>query len=97
MPKEDGSRPAAQAGRGGGGDRLKVTRKNFAVTGAKEIVCSGALPPERLATRWKFWPSSLASRFFSGAAIPAIIAEIKSGSFVTKVIARIVCGCANSY
>ena len=53
------------------GRRLKVTRKYFAVTGAKETVCSGAPPPESWTTRRKVLPSSLASRVLSGAPMPA--------------------------
>ena len=40
----------AHAGIGGGGFRLKVTRKYFAVTAGNEIVCSGEFPPLSLAT-----------------------------------------------
>ena len=66
IPSESGSMPLAHAGTGGGGVRLKTTRKNFAVTGGNEIVCSGAPPSGSFATSRKFCPSSLASSDFSG-------------------------------
>ena len=83
MPNTEGSIPAAHPGTGGRGVRLKVTRKYFAVTGANEMVCSGASPPPRVATLRKFCPSSLASSVFSGAAIPVIEASRFPGSLVT--------------
>ncbi len=46
--------PLAHAGTGGGGVRLNVTRKNFAVTGGKESVCSGAPPSGTFTTSRKF-------------------------------------------
>ncbi len=73
--------PDAHAGGGGGAVRLKTTLKYFAVTGANEIVCSGELGPDSEATRWKFVPSSLASRLFSGT--PTRNRSIKFGSGVT--------------
>src|SRR5579862_2649839 len=92
IPREEGSMPVAQSGRGGGGVRWNVTRKYFAVTGANEMVCDGASLLESFATGLKLHPSSLASRVLSGAAIPATKASIQPGSFVTYVMARIVCG-----
>ena len=57
--------------------RLNVTRKNFAVTGAKRkrMLRSAALG--KLHNRGKFCPSSLASSDFSGLAIPATMAVIE--------------------
>ena len=82
-PNEAGSIPSAHGGTGGGGMRLNVILKYFAVTGSKEMVCSGARPPLRLTILRKVWPSSLASRFLSGALIPVINSSIKPGSLVT--------------
>ncbi len=48
--------PSAHAGMGGGGVRLNVTRKYFAVTGAKEMVCSGALPSREFRDRAEVLP-----------------------------------------
>ncbi len=56
MPKAAGSDPAAQKGTGGGGVGRKVTRKYFAVTAGKVIVCSGAPPRARMMTLTKMFP-----------------------------------------
>ena len=59
---------------------MKVTRKYFAVTAGNEIGMLRCIAiAGSLATTRKFCPSSLASRFFSGAPIPATIEAIKSG------------------
>ena len=61
----------------------KVTRKDFAVTGAKEMVCSGAPPRGMEVTVRKLWPSSLASRSLESPCPPV----------ATSVSARMTCGC----
>src|ERR1019366_1113904 len=66
MPKDAGSDPVAHPGTGGRGEGAKVTRKNFACIGAKEIVCSAAPPPVRVRTFRNVWPSSLASSVLIG-------------------------------
>src|SRR5208283_1560965 len=89
--------PLAHAGRGGGGIRLKATRKNFAVTEGKETVCSGAPPLGSFTMARNSCPSSLASRDISGLVIPANIAAIIPTFFIATVTERIVWGSANSY
>src|SRR5579862_9737484 len=96
-PKELGSSPSAHAGGLGGGTRIKTTRKNLALTGENETVCSGDPPPGRLTIVRKFCPSLLASRDFSGLAMPVTIAVILSTSLVAIVRERMVSGCGNSY
>ena len=89
--------PAAQSGMRGGGVRLNVARKYLAVTGANDMVCSGASLDSSFATCLKFCPSSLASRFISGGDIREINCSISLGLLVTKVMARMLCGWGNSY
>src|SRR5215470_7180735 len=51
-PSESASKSKSPNGLWGGGSVLKVTRKYFAVVGAKEIVCSVEPPFGRAATTW---------------------------------------------
>src|ERR1035441_3075719 len=81
MPKEAGSAPFAQSGTGGGGWGLNVILKYLASTGAKEMVCSGAPPPGRVAIVRKSRPSSLASSVLSGAPTPLMEASRSPGSW----------------
>src|ERR1700687_1990666 len=96
-PKDSGSKPIAQGGKGGGGTRLKSTRKYFALTRGNEIVCSGAPPSGSFVTARKVWPSSLASRDLSGFETPVTTVVSTSTSFVTMVRERISCVFGNSY
>src|SRR5271165_1308227 len=89
--------PSIHEGVAGAGPRLKTTRKNLALTTGNETVCSGAPPSGSFVITRKTWPSSLASRDFSGLDVPVTTAATSSRSFIAIVTERTGWGPGNSY
>ena len=90
--------PTAQAGMGGGGVALEddaeiLRRYRGKRNGVLGRIAVGELGHQRGNSARRRWPRGSSP----GAPIPAISAAIQSGSLVTKVMARMVCGDGNSY